>query len=104
MSEVCSKCGLPKDLCVCETIAKEEQKIEVRTIKKKFGKLSTLIEGINDKNINMKDLIKELKSKLACGGTVKGGVIELQGNHLTKVRQCLVNFGFPPSTIKVQGR
>lgn len=103
MSEVCSKCGLPKDLCVCETIAKEEQKIEVRLIKKKFGKLSTLVEGINDKNINMKDLLKELKSKLACGGTMKGGVIELQGNHLTKVRQSLVAFGFPPSAIKVQG-
>ncbi|MDD4878585.1 MAG: translation initiation factor [Candidatus Nanoarchaeia archaeon] len=103
MSEVCSKCGLPKDLCVCETIAKEEQKIEVRLIKKKFGKLSTLVEGINDKNINMKDLLKELKSKLACGGTMKGGVIELQGNHLVKVRKSLVEFGFPPSTIKVQG-
>lgn len=103
MSEVCSKCGLPKDLCVCETIAKEEQKIEVRLIKKKFGKLSTLVEGINDKNINMKDLLKELKSKLACGGTMKGGVIELQGNHLTKVRKSLVAFGFSPSAIKVQG-
>lgn len=103
MSEVCSKCGLPKDLCVCETIAKEEQKIEVRLIKKKFGKLSTLVEGINDKNINMKDLLKELKSKLACGGTMKGGVIELQGNHLVKVKQSLVEFGFPAATIKVQG-
>lgn len=101
MSEVCSKCGLPKDLCVCETIAKEEQKIEVKLVKKKFGKLSTLIEGINDKNINMKELVKDLKSKLACGGTMKEGVIELQGNHATKVKQWLVSFGFPPGSIKV---
>jgi translation initiation factor 1 len=101
MSEVCSKCGLPKDLCVCETIAKEEQHIEVKLIKKKFGKLSTLVVGINDKNINMKELVKELKSKLACGGTLKDGVIELQGKHLAKVRQALIEFGFPSSTIKV---
>lgn len=101
MSEVCSKCGLPKDLCVCETIAKEEQKIEVKLIKKKFGKLSTIVEGINDKNIDMKELLKNLKSKMACGGTVKGGVIELQGNHLSKVKQSLIEFGFSPGSIKV---
>ncbi|HII15291.1 MAG TPA: translation initiation factor [Nanoarchaeota archaeon] len=101
MSEVCSKCGLPKDLCVCETIAKEEQKIEVKLIKKKFGKFSTVVTGINDKSINLKELQKGLKSKLACGGTVKDGVIELQGNHLAKVRQYLREFGFPAESIKV---
>lgn len=103
MSEVCSKCGLPKDLCVCETIAKEEQKVEIKLVKKKFGKLSTIVEGINDKSINMKELLKELKSKLACGGTMKDGVIELQGNHAAKVRQCLIAFGFPQASIKVRG-
>ncbi|NOX71808.1 MAG: stress response translation initiation inhibitor YciH, partial [Candidatus Micrarchaeota archaeon] len=29
MSEICPKCGLPKDLCVCTTIAKEEEKIKI---------------------------------------------------------------------------
>lgn len=99
MNEICSKCGLPKDLCVCETIAKEEQKITVRSEKRKFGKLITVVEGINDKSIDLKDLAKKLKSKLACGGTAKGGTIELQGNHVQKVKIYLVEFGFPPSTI-----
>ncbi|MFH0798092.1 MAG: translation initiation factor [Candidatus Woesearchaeota archaeon] len=99
MNEICSKCGLPKDLCVCETIAKEEQKITVRSEKRKFGKLITVVEGINDKSIDLKDLAKRLKSKLACGGTAKGGTIELQGNHVQKVKMYLVEFGFPPSTI-----
>ncbi|MEK6816080.1 MAG: translation initiation factor [Nanoarchaeota archaeon] len=99
MNEICSKCGLPKDLCVCETIAKEEQKITVRSEKRKFGKLITVVEGINDKSIDLKDLAKKLKSKLACGGTAKGGTIELQGNHVQKVKMYLVEFGFPPSTI-----
>ncbi len=99
MSEMCPKCGLPKDLCVCETIAKEEQKIEVRLVKRKFGKFITTISGINDKSIDLKELAKKLKSKLACGGTTKGGVIELQGNHANKVKQILVDLGFPQSTI-----
>ena len=38
MTDICPKCGLPRDLCVCESIAKETQKIEVTTEKKKFGK------------------------------------------------------------------
>jgi len=102
MSEVCPKCGLPQDLCVCETIAKEGQKIEIKVVKRKFGKLITLVEGINDKNIDIKDLAKKLKSKLACGGTAKGNTVELQGNHAAKVKQYLIELGFPAETIYVK--
>lgn len=99
MSEICPKCGLPKDLCVCETIAKEEQQIKIQVVKRRFGKLITTVSGINDKSIDLKELAKKLKSKLACGGTNKDGVIELQGSHANKARQILVELGFPQSTI-----
>ena len=39
MSDVCPKCGLARELCVCETIAKEDQRVVVKTEKRKFGKL-----------------------------------------------------------------
>ena len=93
MSEVCHKCGLPKDLCVCETIAKEEQQIKVRVVKRRFGKLMTLVEGF-DSDIKLKEITKSLKSKLACGGTLKNKVIELQGDHREKVKQELEKIGF----------
>ena len=99
MSEICETCGLPKDLCVCETIAKETQKIEINIEKKKFGKKYTIISGIDQKEINMKDLIKKLKERLACGGTAKGGFIELQGDHKHQVRDILIGMGFAPETI-----
>lgn len=100
MSEICDKCGLNKELCVCETIAKSEQKIRVRTVKRRFGKMATTIEGIEGKEINLKDLAKKLKEVFACGGTVKDGIIELQGDHVAKVRQKLVDYGFEKDTIK----
>ena len=102
MTEVCSQCGLPKELCVCETIAKESQKIIVSTIKKKFGKINTVITGIDEKEINIKDLAKKLKSKFACGGTAKENKIELQGNHKQQVKEILVQMGFAPETIELK--
>lgn len=102
MSEICPTCGLPKELCVCESIAKETQKIEVAVEKRKFGKVYTVVTGIDEKEINMKELMKKLKSKLACGGTAKEGKIELQGEHKGKVRDLLLESGFAPETIVVK--
>lgn len=102
MSEICSQCGLPKDLCVCETIAKESQKIIVGIEKRKFGKIETTIDGIDDKEIDIKDLARQLKNKFACGGTIKNGKIELQGDHKQKVRDFLIQIGFAPSTIETK--
>ncbi len=76
MEEICQSCGLPKNLCVCGEIAKESQKVKVRTIKRRFGKIVTTVSGLQDRE-RAKELGKILKRKLACGGTVKGDEIEL---------------------------
>ncbi len=99
---VCNTCGLPKELCVCESIAKESQEIKIYTIKKKFGKKNTVVEGIDTKQIDLKDLAKKLKNMLACGGTGKEGKIELQGEHRQKVKEELIKLGFPSETIHVK--
>lgn len=100
MNGICPRCGLSQELCVCETIAKEEQRINIRLVKRKFGKMITLVEGINMKDININDIAKQLKSRLACGGTVKSGVIELQGDHIAKVKKELIALGFSQNAIK----
>ncbi|MBN2368548.1 translation initiation factor [Candidatus Woesearchaeota archaeon] len=102
MSEICITCGLPKELCVCESIAKESQEIKVYTVKKKFGKKNTVVEGIDTKQIDLKELGKKLKNTLACGGTTKDGKIELQGDHKQKVKEELMKLGFPSETIQMQ--
>ena len=102
MSDVCPKCGLVKELCVCETIAKESQIINVYLEKKKFRKYYTIIDGIDKKEIDIRDLAKKLKEQFACGGTTKEGRIELQGDHKGKVKEFLVRLGFPQESIEVR--
>lgn len=102
MPEIDPITGLPKDLGVWESITKESQTIEIKKIKKKFGKISTVIGGINSKEVNIRELGKKLKSKFACGGTIKGDIIELQGDHAEKVKRELIKMGFNPDSIKIR--
>ena len=100
MVGVCNQCGLPEDLCVCEAIAREQQKITVAIEKRKFGKKYTVISGIK-KEANINEIFKALKSKFACGGTAKTGQIELQGDHKSRMKAALADMGFPEETIEL---
>jgi translation initiation factor 1 len=97
MTEVCSVCGLPKDLCICGTISQESQKIRVYTRRVSFKKVMTIVSGLDPKTADLKSITKQLKNRLACGGTFKDNSIELQGDHVDKVKKLLVEFGFPES-------
>jgi translation initiation factor 1 len=99
MAGICPTCGLPKEICACEEIAREQQEIRISTAKRRYGKIVTIVEGINASDINIDDLARQLKTKCAAGGTVKDGKIELQGDHKKKVEGVLQELGFP---IKVQ--
>jgi translation initiation factor 1 len=91
---ICPKCGLPKELCICEEVAKEQQRIQVKVNKRRYGKEVTIIEGLDPYDIDLTDLTKFLKAKLACGGTVKETSIELQGNHKERVKELLAMKGY----------
>lgn len=90
--------GLPSETDVFEEIAKSEQQITVTTQTRRYGKKITLVEGF-DKSMDVKQIAKSLKEALACGGTVRDGVVELQGDHKKKVKQILVKLGFAEETI-----
>ncbi len=97
--DICPKCGLPLQACVCEEIAKTEQRIQVRTEKKKFGKLVTLVSGFQ--GVDLKTVAKGLKQELACGGTVKENAVELQGDHSKNAKRALAKLGFPEDTVEI---
>ena len=94
MSDICPKCGLPKEICVCEEIAREQQNIIIAVDRRRYGKMMTIVEGLNPHDIDMDSLVSNLKSICACGGTIKEGKIELQGDHRTKVKEALEKLGF----------
>jgi len=96
--EICPKCGLPTQACVCEQIIKSSQKIKVTTDKKRYGKIVTVVTGF-DSGIDVKKTAKALKNELACGGTYKDNTIELQGDHTKKIKEMLVKLGFDEESI-----
>ncbi len=99
MTDICSICGLPKDLCVCQEIAKEGQKIRILTEIKRYRKKMTVVVGIDPKAVD--ELGKKLKKMMACGGTVKGNRIELQGDHKPEVKKALIKMNYPEDQIEI---
>ena len=94
MSDICPKCGLPKEICVCEEIAREQQNITIAVDRRRYGKVMTVVDGLNPHDLDLDSLISNLKSMCACGGTIKDGKIELQGDHRPKVKETLEKMGF----------
>ena len=100
MADICKKCGMLQDLCVCEILDKQGvARIKVYATKKKFKKLVTIIEGIEGAQLD--STAKELKHKLACGGSAKDGIIVLQGDHKKKIPQILKTLGYLLESIEV---
>ncbi len=94
MSGICTGCGLPEEICVCEDIAREQQEIRITVDSRRYGKLMTIVSGMDESSIDVPALLSTLKSKCACGGAYKGGHIELQGDHRRRVQDVLQGMGF----------
>ncbi|HAA77724.1 TPA: stress response translation initiation inhibitor YciH [Candidatus Latescibacteria bacterium] len=71
-----------------------------RETKGRKGKGMTIITGVPLSGNDMKDLTKQLKQKFGTGGTVKGDVIEIQGDHRDKLIDELASRGW---TVKRAG-
>ncbi len=85
---MCPQCGTPLKQCRCKqktggaSSAHRDGVIRVgRETKGRKGKGVTIISGVPLEFEALKLLAKKLKQKCGTGGTVKDGVIEIQGDH-----------------------
>ena len=83
--EMCPACGNPVARCVCRqgkptTAAGGVVRVQ-RETKGRKGKGVTVITGIPLGPSELAELAAQLKRKCGSGGTVKDGVIEIQGDH-----------------------
>ena len=80
-----------------EPLPKAQQVVRVqRTKAGKGGKLVTLIKGLTAPEAELKQLLKQLKAVAGTGGTIKDGVIELQGDQVAAALAALEKDGYRP--------
>ena len=76
---------------------KAQQRVRVqRTKAGKGGKLVTAISGLEAPDAELKALLKTLKARAGTGGTLKDGLIELQGDQVAAALEALEQAGYRP--------
>lgn len=77
--------------------ARAQQRVRVQRSKAgKGGKLVTAITGLEVPEPEARSLLKQLKASAGTGGTLKDGVIELQGDQVAAAMAALEQAGFRP--------
>ena len=96
--KMCPLCNKPATACVCrkeKPVPKSDGIVRVkRSTKGRKGKGVTMITGIPLAHDALSKLAKQLKQKCASGGTVKDGVIEIQGDHQAALVEELKKLGY----------
>ena len=96
--KMCSGCNKPVMKCVCrkkQLSPKGDGVVRLmRETKGRKGKGVTLITGVPMGEEGLKKLAKSLKQKCGCGGSLKNGVIEIQGDHRGMLEKELEGLGY----------
>ncbi|MCW5908519.1 MAG: translation initiation factor [Chitinophagales bacterium] len=77
-----------------DTPSAEQQTLYVSLERLKGGKVATIVENFIGSETALQDLGKMLKNKCGTGGTVKDGIIHIQGEQREKVIQLLGSLGY----------
>jgi translation initiation factor 1 len=94
--KICPVCGNPVKQCTCrkQRSPSGDGKVRVsRETKGRKGKGATLIKGLDMDAATLGLMSKKLKVMFGTGGTVKEGVIEIQGDHVERILDYLKKQG-----------
>ena len=109
--KICPKCGQGQSACRCrrKRKARETQAGPIKSdgivriqkeVKGRKGKCASVIYGLDPQDERLEQIARDLKNSCATGGSVKAGVIIIQGDHREKIRQILQGLGY---TVKLAG-
>jgi len=95
----CERCGELEEDCNCppppRVLTPPEKQTAVLSVeKRKKGKVVTVVRGLPAEENDLPALLGQLKTACGAGGTVKGDLLEIQGNHLERVRGLLAGIGY----------
>ncbi|MFC1557342.1 translation initiation factor Sui1 [candidate division KSB1 bacterium] len=100
---ICPSCGKPAQSCKCKKSRrpdqssndKEDSVVRVRReVKGRKGKTVTTISGVRMEQDELRELASDFKRRLGTGGTVKEGIVEIQGDHTAAIIDMLKESGF----------
>lgn len=102
---ICPNCNKPYAGCACRKQSTQPQSVDGvvrvgRVTKGRKGKGVTTVTGVPLSGDDLKKLAKELKQKCGTGGTLKDGVVEIQGDHREQLVELLSAKGW---TVKRSG-
>lgn len=102
--KLCPGCGRPADRCACKAArpaAKGDGIVRItRETKGRKGKGVSCVTGLPLPPDKLEALARQLKARCGAGGTVKDGVIEIQGDHREVLAGELRKLGY---TVKLAG-
>lgn len=95
---ICPDCRQPQAGCACQARARAapagDGAVRVsRQTKGRGGKSVTVVKGLALDALALAALGKQLRTACGCGGTVKDGMIEVQGDHCALVLATLIKLG-----------
>ena len=95
----CDRCGLVEADCKCPPltpapIPPEQQTARLAVEKRRKGKVVTVIRGLPAAGNDLAALLTRLKSQCGAGGTIDGDNLEIQGEHIDRIRSLLTEIGY----------
>ncbi|MBS0261698.1 MAG: translation initiation factor [Planctomycetes bacterium] len=98
---VCERCGKLESECRCpppppvkHLVPPEKQTARLAIERRARGKSVTVVKGLAAADNDLPALLKRLKNHCGAGGTLAGDDLEIQGEHLERLRKLLEEIGY----------